>query len=454
MAVNYTNLFEDVGRILKAIDQFRDAATGSNSPRPNMPTLLSEIEAMFVSNSRTDVMEGVNAMFRGFRDSLSSWGGSLSQKITERFSHRETILNELLSAQFSGDIQHILQEMSRDMTINSQTIKRSSVTIGGVSALSGNNGNGTVVITKVLDGYNQPSPGFAASPRYRAVDSELAVPDEIMSLTCVQDEDADDRDEGQELFLLEGEPAFNQQFDWNTEGSGVSLSVPTLNSYDLLANRDFEIFETTNQPNSWTVEAGTLGANILQETTTANLHRGFSALKLVGDSEDIDLRQHLGIRTITPNRMFLLSAAIRGSATIDGTLTIKMVSDSGGYTAGGTELISKTGTQLQAMLSYSVEHCWILTPSSLPDDLEMQITLTGGTTGDCWIDSMAFGPVVYGNGCGFGILAGTQQFVRNDRFQVQITNPTEGIFQRMFRRLYRLQMPSASSPTILDSLAT
>jgi hypothetical protein len=65
---------------------------------------------------------------------------------------------------------------------------------------------------------------------------------------------------------------------------------------------------------------------------------------------------------------------------------------------------------------------------------------------------MAFGPAVYGNGIAFGIIAGSQQFVRNDRFQIQVSN-TEGIFQRMFRRFYRLQMPSAAGPSISDSLA-
>ena len=62
--------------------------------------------------------------------------------------------------------------------------------------------------------------------------------------------------------------------------------------------------------------------------------------------------------------------------------------------------------------------------------------------------------LVYANGIGLAISAGSISFVRNDRFTFSVTN-TEGTFSAFYRRRFQFQLPTdgAGGQTIQDSLA-
>jgi len=453
MAINYTQLFGDAGKLIKSIDLFRNAATSTDTPKPDLPALQTEIETQLIASGRLDVLEGLGGQFESWKNSLASWCDSLANRIDDRFNHRETVVNELPSLVQLSSIDLTLAELARQMGVDSESVPESTVGIGSFAFSAVNNGNGTIMLTPTLDGYNSPVNGGRPQPHYVGTRSELAVPSETMSVTCVQDEDTNGLSEGAEMWRFEGQPALSSPWDWETEGSGTSVTLPTLNAYDIIQNRDFEIFGSDNTPTGWEIESGIVGSDLNQETDSSKVYRGLSSMRFAGDTTGAaEMRQLLGGNALQPLRQYAISVAILGTASWDGDLTIELVSDSGGYTAPVGEKIEVLAATIAGTLTYTHKTAYIMAPATMPDDLQLSVKFTGASAGEMWIDSIAFGPVVYGNGIGIAMIAGSNQWVIDDRVVFSVTN-SESKWQRYFRRRHKIQMPSDPSPTILDSLA-
>jgi hypothetical protein len=456
MAVNYTNLFTDIGAFIKALNAFRAFSTASGT----IETQLANIITKLSSTGREDILSGVQELYDGMKDSGISWATSNVSKINERIQHRATVLEELSGLGMGSDVLTILIELSRDMVVNSQDINASVVTVGAVTTDAGNTGNAVLLVDKVLDGVNSPINGGPYNPEWNGIDSQLSVSDNF-SVTCTADEDTDGLVLGEEQFIIEGNPISRAgPFGWETEGSGVSREVGSLNSHQLIANKDFESW-SANVPESWDLDAGTAGTDVIQETTGADVYRGDSALRFTGDgaTATFQISQTLPLRLLVPGQRYCLSCFVKGDATVGaGTLTIQFESPSGGYVAASSEKIEMLAAALAAQTSYGEEHFWINAPASIPDDLELVIkttaTLTSAAT--VQVDSLAFGPVEWFNGVSLAICSGSAQNIRTDRYTFTITNDDAGVFQTFFRKQYKFQMPSQTdaSETQADSLAT
>ena len=195
------------------------------------------------------------------------------------------------------------------MIADAETVDRSTVTIGAVSAAAGNEGSGTVLTTKVLDAVTSPGSGAAgtyqANRNYKGVDSELAVPSETMRLTCTADSFADGLAEGAESFNWEGRIGDNQH-GFEDEGSGVIGSVTPINStgVNILQNGDLEDF-TSNVPDNWTIEGTAVaGTHIVEETTAADVYHGESALRFDGDGAQasIEVQQAISAASVVAGK--------------------------------------------------------------------------------------------------------------------------------------------------------
>ena len=325
-----------------------------------------------------------------------------------------------------------------------------STPVLGAPSFTGS-GNGTLASTLILDGVSEPSPGIQPFSLYRNIETQFPVESEIMTLTCIQDEDTDGVPEGEEVFLLEGQPASNGTFGWKSEGSGVSLEVSTVQAAPTISNRGFESWNA-NIPTNWDIEAGAAGTNIIQETTAADVHRGASALRLDGTGSNIRVVQELGANVVIPNQQYDHAVYIKTSGVTSGNLIIRMESPSGGYTAPPGEEINLNTAALQALSAYTLQGFYLLANPTLPEDLRWVIRYEGSPDGSVWIDSMGLSPLVYGNGVGFSISAGSTQFQRGDRFNILVSN-TEAVFAAWFRRRFGFQLPFSGTPTIPDSLA-
>lgn len=490
-AQEYDLLFTRIGKYVKSVDQFLAAANGisniGGTPEPDLTGLLNEIIAAGDDVSSIpgalahDEVEGISSQFDSFRSAISGWCAVLKSDVDGWLSNRNTILFNLPGLSEASSPQEILQELIRDMAAASESIDQSAVTIGAVTATLSYSGRtiGTVLTGIALDGSSEPHPGFPAVPQYQiqALDSELSVT-EVLTATCIQDEDTDGLAEGFEIFRVQGQPAPDQAFGWKTrydhasthgatpandaltgyEASGLDITVPTLSNSEIIANREFETFSTENMPDSWERIAGTLGTNIFHETASANVHRGASSLQYTGDAAtaSIEIRQVVRVGDIEPNKRHCLAVYVKGEAgTTNSALKIGFESAGADWPAASDE-VSMAAAALAAQTTFGIESFQFNAPGQIPDDLELVIRLNNTPSAhSVWIDSLAFGPMVWGNGIAMAIIGAADQFLRGDRLTFTVTNDEAGTFQRFFRRAYGMQLPSAAAAgeTILDSLA-
>jgi len=457
MAINYAQLFVELGKIVKTCDQLRLSAVGGGSSKPDTPALLGEVRSAYQAGGRQDLLPDVESYFRNARDSLSSSAGSVATLADSRLRHRDSVLVMLSSVSEGVSMDELLTELARDMVQNVETIQNGIVTIGAVQTAAGNSGNGVVYLTSVLDGVSAPTRRSAANLRYAGLESALAVPAETMAFTCSRDSDTDGTAIGQERFAWEGQPApIVGPWDWRSEGSGESVDVPCLDTYDILQNRSFSLYSGVNVPSSWDIDDGTPGVHIVQEALAADVFRGPFSLNLVGDGvqSQIRLLQTVSPLLLQPRRRYGCVLWYKGDAGVSaGTLTLRFYSDSGEYVASGSETITLNSATLAANTTWTPVLFELNTPAALPDDLQFEILWSGTPNGSIHLGNVSFGPFVYANGIGAIVSAGNVQFALRDRFTVAVSN-AEGVFGRFFRRAYGAQLPFSGTPSIADSLAT
>lgn len=441
------DVLEDTGAFIKAVDVIRDEAVTT------YPGLLDDIETTLSTNDRQDVLSGTPDMFDSFQDSLIGIVDRLRDKVNTRFTNRPTLL-EKLPVTTGASARDVLLEFIKEMGANSQTVKASEVTLGSVTAAT-NHGDGTVLLSKVLDGITSPGTGLYVAPSQKGTLSELCRP-EAFTLTCFRDAESGGTPEGQEVFQWDGKQASRGPFDWRPEGSGQGPSVPTLNSTTTLLNKDFELFSTTNVPDNWTVTGTT--STVGEEATSVNVYRGTKSLKITGNgaTATLGVKQVIPAAGLTPNRLYLVALYVKGEAsTVAGALTVQF--EGTGYTPGGSEKVEMDAAALSAATSFTLKYFWVLMPATIPSDFGLVIKVTGTLTSAkrVWIDSVAFGPPVWHNGHAVAVIAGATQFLSGDRFTYAVANDDAGKFQRFFRRHFGMQLPSVddASETIDDSLA-
>lgn len=445
MAINYLNLFEDIGEFVQRVNNY----VGYYS---DLDTDESEIEAELTGNGREDILSGTPEMFVAFKGMIVSWITQLITKITQRITHRVTILEELHIGD-NTSIDQVLYDMIRDMNDNTRSVQKNTVTLGSVTDDKDNTNAGTVLIGKILDGVTDPNTNMISNPEYLGLDSELAITDS-MAITCLVDSNNGGATEGNESFQWVGIVKPTAKFNWETPGSGNGPTLNPLNSFTIITNLDFEDF-TTNAPDDWDIDTGTAGTHIDDDTVTP--YHGDKALKLTGDSAlgTIQISQTVDTSLLAAAKRYCFAAWIKGTAAmLAGTLTIQF--EGTGYTAGATEKISLAFGTLAAMTSYTLKYFFVNMPEEFPDDFEIVIKVSGTptTAKPVYIDRACFGPVDYFNGIHASVICGSEKFVRGDRFTFTTTNDEAGVFQSFFRDAYGVQLPSSGAPTIADSLAT
>jgi hypothetical protein len=446
MAVNYTNLFNGIGEHIQRVNDFRGYYS-------DLDTDLSQIATDMNSIGRLDVHSGTEELFLGYKAALLGWIQGMRGKIDLLLTHRTTILEELAVGS-SADVQTVLFNLIRDMNDNTVTVNRSTVTLGSVTTDCQNSSIGTVLTGKVMDRVSAPVSGGRANPEYKGVDCELAVASETMVFTCTQDGETG-ASSGGELWSWLGEPTSRDPFSYENRGSGTGPSLRTLNAETYLSNLDFEDF-TASAPDDWTIATGAAGSTIDDETGASNIYGGSTGLKLLGNASiaSIEITQALPVSRLLPGKRYCFAIWVKGNASISaGTLTIILKGT--GYTAGSTEKIEMNQAALAAQTSFDIEYFFVTMPDVIPDDLYLSIALAGTPSAHAiYLDTGAFGPVVYHGGVHACIVAGKNAFLKNDRLRVTNTNNESGVVQTYFGKAYKVQLPSSGSSSINDNVAT
>ncbi len=450
MAIDYTNLFTDIGKMLKYLNVYRGYSSTS------LASDFDAISATLGGNDRYDILSGLPEQYSGFKDSAMGWSQALANRIESRLTNFETVVSQLPISNQSS-ISDVLYELINDMVNESESVDASTVTVGSATAAGTNNGDAEILTTKKMDGYSSPRKGFPAHPKYLNVDSEIAPTSETITITCTADGQsggAVDR----ESFSIIGAPEGFQQFDWRSEGSGTGPQITVGNGSGMLSNPDFETFTVANTPDNWTIVDGTVGTHILKETS--NVKRGTAALKYVGDGSQaqIKITQALTVSSLNPMRSYCIALWVRGHASITGTSALTIQLEGTDYTASSSEKISMNAAALAAQTSYGIEYFFVSLPVEIPTDLKLVITVSGTLTNSTNIcfDGLMMVPTIWHGGVGYAIAAGAEPSTKNDRYTVAVSNNNAGIFQTLMRQRFGVQLPSntSSSETIDDALAT
>lgn len=444
MAVNYTNLFENIGEYTQRINDFAAIIVA-------LDVDFAEIAAELETNSRFDVLEGEYLRFEMYKTQVLGWIGQNQGKIRELLTHKSTVLDELVYGSDTS-FQSVMGALYLAMVDGGEAIVKNVVTLGTVTLAAVGSSDGIMIVDKVLDGVSDLGSGYPVLFDYRDQNSELARTDE-MAATCTADSESDGVVDGYESFRWAGRPASTDPYANVTYGSGDGPTLKPIQAGGILLNAEFENFTTTNTPDNWTVVTGTVTTHIFSDTA---VHRGTKALKLTGDASLAAIKLTQSVTNLVPNKRYLVGFWIKGQAgTSAGTLTIQF--EGTGYTAGGTEAISMNAATLAAQTTYGFEYFWVNMPPEIPSDFVLAISWAGTPSAhSLWINGGGMKEGVYFNGHCAAITAGSNPFLRTDRFTYTVTNDYAGVFQTMFVKSFGMQMPSATAggETQADSLAT
>lgn len=452
MSLDYTTatvgLFVRLGKIIKEVNRLATEVTTT------LDAAKTEILAGFEAADLDEQVDAVPQQFQGYIDQRIAQRQEVAAIADQVFNEYTTSLSQLGLLDFTPD--NYFPALYRQMVADSKTVDRSTVSIGSVTANAANIGNGTVLITKRLDGFNAPVADGIVVPWYatNAVNSELAI-NETMLFTVVADQDTGAQ-EGSEQLTWQGalnDP--NGDFG-QREGSGNGPTLNAIGSASLIANSDMESWETEeNLPDGWEDVAGTVGTHILE--TTSVVYRGDSALQFKGDGAQatIHIKQDIAAGTLNPLRMYCMTARVKCSTAAPAAGDLEIALTGTGWTVPSTDKITIAHGALTT--SWQLGSAFILTPLVLPTDLNAYIKVTGTLTNTVTIsiDDVILTEVPYHGGLGAVVVPGSTPFAFGDRFTSAITNDQAGLIQEFFRIQYGVQLPSdgSGSENILDSLA-
>ena len=450
-SAQYTTLFEVLGEYVERINSFEAMVTTLETGRSELNVEL--LDKITNDAWPQELYHDNTSMFRSYKGQVISW-------INEHLSRMGTILNndDIMLDNFSttSGWQGLYVELYRDMLQHADGVRDilpCTVTIGSPSYVLTNSDAFSIVTGKVLDGF-QPAIAGGLTHQYQSgVTSELAPTADTMKVTCVKDSDypVEVLEGKQEVFEWGGNDGFPGYTEDDTgTGQGPTTFPLTKYSGDYgLANLDFETWDSTSVPGTW-VDSDH------PPTRNTDEYKGTYALGLVGTgSATFDLTQTIAVSKLKRFRRYCLACYVKGQSGIGaGVLEIKFTGT--GYTASSSEKISMNAAALAAQTTYGLEYFFVNMPSDIPTDLKLSITLTPAlTTGKAvLIDHMQFGPVFYHGGVHCNVIDGAAKTMFNDRATFTVANDDAGKFQTVFRKGFRMQLPSDASPFIADSLAS
>ena len=369
MAMDYdganTGVFTHIGKIIKHYNQFADDANdGSTGLAADRKDILDKFQA----GDQDVAIDGLVGAYERWKSEYIQRRSTISGFALTRLQDVTTVLDEIGAS--SASQAEILEKLITQMNADTETVEASAVTLGSVTANGGNTGNGTLLRTKVLDGVNSPGIvdgiSMPSHAEYNGLDSELTVPAETWRFRVTGDSFQDGLEEGSEQLSWEGDVA-DQPHGVDAEGSGFIDTLTPINSAGLLTDGDFEEF-TSNTPDNWTIDDGTAGTHIFEETNAANIYHGVAGLKFTGDGSQasIQVSQAIDPASVTANKAYVVTAQVKASASVtNGALTIQF--EGTGYTAAGSEKVSIAAGSLPT--SFTLQHFFINLPPPASNSL-------------------------------------------------------------------------------------
>lgn len=440
MAVAYTSSFENIGVHVAQFARLQDIYT-------DLATYETAIETQYNANSTLHFIDGAIDVLSSLRSSVEGFHTTIISHVTTVLTDKETMLDEMPQLT-SSSVQDVLKEYYRVMVDGSQTIDRSTVTVGSSTKDHTNANTGTLLTDKVLDGVTAPGANFQANPNYIGVTSELAYPSDDVVVECTSD-----TVEGTESWVITGSATASSRFSYDSNnGSGGSTSMVTADGNSILTNGGFETWSSgTALGSPWSVTDS--GAILARDA--ASYYLGSYSAQVTGDGTSDVYMTNAIYSSVTKGKRYVCILRYLGDASISaGTLKV-YISGTGFTTEGTGEELDLNAAALAAATTWTTGSFFFNVPFNAPTDLKLNIDIENlSNTHTVNVDSAVIAPVVYHAGIAYAVARGTGKYTKGDRFTLTNTNNDAGVFQAFFRDAYGVQLPSSGSPSINDSLGT
>ena len=286
-----------------------------------------------VRTHQQDIRTRVAAIEGEYSSTDAWWIGRLLARMDERIRETGGILDDLREAAIATlvetcytesqtstrqvmprrDLDQALLFLQREMRADSETIQRTTVTLGSATAGGSNVGSGTVVLAQL------PPKRFGSNTNLPYARTEL------IESRCVEDAQGRGVPSGEEVFEVRGQSSYPNLDDRFPNGSGMVLRMPAVKASidagaryaNQLTNGSFERF-TSSQPDNWSRVVGVAGTDYDQDFT--QFYRDIASLELIGDGSTLtrlqqQLREVAGTTgAIVADRAYLLTCRARKEA--------------------------------------------------------------------------------------------------------------------------------------------
>lgn len=437
MAVDYTKVFTVIGKYGDKINDYRAYIATYTSDQ-------SAIETVLAAQSLVRLEDGLTDLFNDFKQDISDGSFDLLDRIT-------TVLTDeqLIGANFSfgqaPTLDIVFPALIHDMAGNDKNVAANTATIGIATYDTDNDEPGVLISGATLDGVTPPMQGAQAIKDYAGLSTQLTPTSETLTFTCTNDSEHGAQI-GSETFTITGVGADSDGFDVTGENAGQLGSIIVADSQASLwmSNPSFDIW-TAGEPDGWTVEDGASGSDYDEGVVTVNSD---ASLWLLADGATVTMKQILTNDVFERNKAYFLSLWISkdADAATDPVVSLQVLD--------GAE---------SPFLSLNLEPTttsWVNVSGQfvVPPEIEgnLRITLdTGAGLSGCdgmYIDNLVIIPCEYFEGVAFAIVAGPDKFIQGDTATIALSNNDAGKFQTLFRKGYKIQLPTDATPTISDSL--
>lgn len=454
MALNLTDLFTIIGKYGYAVNSV-------NSQFAELETIKNQIFDALEDEGLEDHYTDVPAQITTMQTSVTSWIATFISEVEGVLVDEEFVLENLPI--FETTVTAVLNAIFDQMIADSATIQSSVVTIGGTDADTGSfeiartdgvavDFPSTVYITRLLDGVNDPSDLVSAHQAYNGVESQLAKSCTTYA-KCISDS------AGGEVLQLFADSPEEASYTADVESPGVGPTIANVASANLISSNDEFTDWSGDNPTDWTLAGGVAGTDWEDVSGT-----GIGPLKIM--TAGVTLKRQLS--TLERRTSYFFGFAF-GAFANTGTITVKMRIES----VDGLTVHKDFGSTVYNFGAESPEILYGFyspTDSVNLNDIYLCLEYDAETDGASYIRpyKSVVAPTTYYNGLGFAFwnpITSDDSIIFDDWSgnmmvelpedsygSILIENDDAGVFQTFFRKAFNIQLPTADSPTIPDSL--
>lgn len=432
-----TGLFDRIGALGYFINTCNGRRGGSSSG--DYPKEMNDALALFDGSS--------NALRACVADLLDRGLGAIQSGHTGGMAVVKTAAQNTLVEMFDADnplpersVAWAMIRLIRQMrTATTRYVAANTITATVTN--TGNTGTGNIV-TCIYDGL-----GYVLE--------NMHAQDFVVSVV-------DDSTSGSEQLLIQGEPSEDDRLSWLfPAGTGDSIQYTAFDAAltdNIITNGDMEDFTVANTPDSWTIDAGSAGTQVLSEAST--VYKGSKALELVGHATGAALSTSI-VASVSSRTNY----AINFWAKVDvvpaaGVLTVDLYDGSGVINDEAGTAQSTTYTLSGLTTSYVAKSFCFRLPEPLPAAVRVRFRLTTALSvgSSLFIDHIGCTEMTQPNSAIPGatpyiaIFSGAVDYALDDGIGAKVleivaANDYSGAWQQLFNRLFDMEDLGLILPT-------